>query len=197
MTTVLRGVHAVNASINKVIVDHKKAMQKGIASAMVKTRLRAAKYLIPNTTSFKNPYKARKEQASTPGRLTSRTGKLKYMLEGKRIDLQPLRRWKGLGNKLYKERTPGLLGQVRTIKTAKNYYSFEGTYRVKISNDQRLFSTRSKMPQESTRTLAIRFNWETGIRGKSRPIFSPVIKSAEFDFRDEVKRKNEKIWSLK
>jgi hypothetical protein len=66
---------------------------------------------------------------------------------------------------------------------------------VSVQGHGRLFSIYGGMPQESIRTLAVRFNWETGIRGNRRPIFSSLVKLAEFDMSQEVKRKNSIIWS--
>ena len=183
-------------AINKVMKQHQIAMQMGIAAALTRTRLRAEEYVIPNTTTYVNTRWARKEQASTPGRLTSRTGKLKYMLRHKASSGNLLKNWKGFGNILVKERSVALMGQVKMQKLTISTHQYVGTYRVNVLGNGHLFSTSRKRPQESLKTLAIRFQWEYGIRGEKRPIFSPVSKQADFDLRKYVEQKNNLIWRL-
>lgn len=185
---------------------HREAIQRGMAIALSNTRRRAGERIIENTTGTLNPYRARKKQPSTDGRLTSRTGKLKYMLEYGLSSSDPLKSWGDIkGDKVLKEKDNiSLKGQIKTIASlagadtksaTRAYESYRGTYRTNIQANGRLFSTYGGMPQETVRTLAIRFNWETGIRGQRRPIFAPVVKLSEFDMTNEIKKKNATIWS--
>ncbi len=197
MTAKITGVRAFNAESKRVMLDHRKAIQQSMATAMTKTRVRASKHIIPNDTSFANPYLARKNQPSTAGRLTSRTGKLAYMLKNRASLNNPLRHWRGFGKNIVKERSVALMGQIKAKAMTKTSLQFVGTYRVNIQSNARLFDTARGMPQESTRTLAVRFNWETGIRGSARPIFAPVASRGEFDMTKLVTEKNNRIWRLR
>jgi len=200
----LKGVEVFTRKQAIKIKQHRKNMQEGIAKALSLTRMRAADRIIENTTPTRNPYGARKLQPSTSGRLTSRTGKLKLMLSYGTNATDPLKSWgKSKGTKLFKEvNSIGLKGQVKanypkvTSKTDPNrvFEAYTGTYRIFIKDHGWLFSTYGGLPQETKRTLALRFNWETGIRGERRPIFAPVIRQTDFDLKKEIERKNRTIW---
>ena len=182
-------------AINKVMKQHNAAMQMGIAMTLTKTRLDAEKHVIPNTTPYVNPRWARRKQPSTPGRLTSRTGKLKYMLRNKASYSNLLKEWKGFGHILVKERSVALMGQVKKQKLTVSTNQYVGTYRVNVLSNAQLFNTHRGRPQESLKTLAIRFQWEYGIRGEKRPIFKPVFQMQQ-DLKKYVEQKNNLIWRL-
>ena len=167
--------------IKKNAKQYRRGVQRALADFMTETRISAAKeQMIANRfPSIQNPYYLRRKQPSDPTRLTSRTGKLKYMLE------KTTRQWSGFGNILVKENTPGLAGLIRTERSGE-IEAFKGTYRVDINPDSRLTAVgprgegsqkRHHMPIESTRTLAMRFRHETGIRGKARPFMHPAAQS--------------------
>jgi len=196
-TTELKGVRAFIVGTNKVMKDHRIAMQQAIAEGLTKTRLRAEEYIIENTTGKYNPYHARKEQPSVSGRLTSRTGKLKLMLKNGASSSNPLKNWTGFGNKIAKQSSVALHSMVRAEKLNRREERYIGTIRVlPRGGDPRLFSTVRGQPQESLQTLVIRFNWEFGIRGGRRPIFAPVASERDFQLRKLVEQKNAKIWRL-
>jgi hypothetical protein len=193
----LRGVKQVIKHNKKVMVEHRKAIQVALGNSLTLTRLRAQQHLIPNTTGFVAPKRARYFQPSTHGRLTSRTGRLGYMLKYGASASNPKKTWdkSTLGQLIYKEtKNVGLKGQVRAKRISKNFEEYRATYRVFISDNARLFSRVRGMPRETKKTLAMRFNWETGIRGGVRPIFAPVVNRTIFDVSKEVKRKDAKIW---
>ena len=177
-------------SIKKISRYHREVIQQGLATAMTLTRKAAAEHLIPNITGFVNPYIARKKQPSIPGRLTSRTNKLHYMLMNKVSSSNPLRSWIGFGNRLVKEKSVGLMGQIRSIGTGDKE-SYRATYRIGISSDSHLWDTYRGKPQESIRTLTMRFIWEY----RGRPIFSPVVNLTSFTMRTQIKKRNEAIWN--
>lgn len=189
-------------ALNRTMKAHRIAIQKGIAAALTKTRFRAEEHIIKSTARFKsgnimyNPRWARAQQPTTPGRLTSRTGKLKYMLRNMVSMGNPLRGWVGFGKTLAKQKSIAFLSQVRAIKTALGYESYVGTIRVYISGHPTLFETTRGQPQESLKTLAVRFQWEYGIRGERRPIFAPVRRQTDFDMRKLVEQKNNLIWRI-
>jgi len=178
-------------SINKIMKDHRIAVQQGLATSMTQARIKAADYLIPNTTGFVNPYIARKKQPSTPGRLTSRTNKLHYMLMNKASASNPLRSWTGFGNKLAKERSVSLMGQIKATDISKETESYIATYRVNILGDSHLWDIHRKKPRETIRTLVMRYMWEY----RGRPIFKPIISLVDFNMRKQVEEKNRKIWN--
>lgn len=179
---------------NKIMKQHRIALQMGIAAAMTKTRVLASYYIIPNYTGTVHPYYAAKKQPPTPGRLTSRTGKLKFMVGHLANPYSPLRHWHGFGKKLVKERSVALMGQVKVISLSKTSDKYVGTYRVNIkSGHSRLFDIKRGKPLETLRTLAVRFNWETGIRGERRPIFEPISKRMHYEMRKFIKQKDKLI----
>jgi len=185
--------------------EHRKAIQMGLAYAMSETRRRAGDTLIPNNTGTVNPYVARRKQPSTPGKLTNRTSKLMKMLKYGTNASNPLNSWdkSTLGKPLYKEKKNiGLKGQIRSSPLGSGRgnplrakETHRATYRVHINSHPFLFNTSGGQPTETVQTLAIRFNWETGIRGQTRPYFAPVIKLTEFDMKQQVKLKDNMIWS--
>jgi len=180
--------------LKAMIPRRRKAMQKAIAKSLTRARLRAEEYILPNTTGTYNPYFARKKQPGTSGRLTSRTGKLKIMLKSGAGASNPLKGWIGFGNKIAKQPSIALHSTVRAEKKDTFY---TGAIRVWLrGGDQRLFDTARGQPQESLQTLAVRFNWETGIRGDKRPIFEPIAKKNDFDLRKFVEEANSKNWRL-
>jgi len=200
----IKGLELLNVKenlteIRRIMKKHRIAIQKGIAIAMTNTRKRAGDYILPNTSGILNPYFARKKEPVVPGRLRSRTGKLKLMLYSRTSPSNPLRDWKGFGNKIAKQKSIALQSFVRVQVISKTVETYEGTIRVQIlGGDQRLFDVSRGQPQESLRTLAVRFNWEVpgGIRGQRRPFFEPVTRQTEFDMTKYVEQKNAEIWRL-
>lgn len=185
---------------SKIPSRRRKVMQKAIATSLTKTRIRAEEYILPNPTGDYNPYFASKKMQKAgiapvvPGRLRSKTGKLKLMLKNKASASNPLKGWTNFGNKIARQPSNALHSMVRANKDSSFY---TGTISVWLKGgDSRLFETARGQPQESLKTLAVRFNWETGIRGERRPIFEPVTKKADFDFRRLVEEGNATVWRL-
>jgi hypothetical protein len=177
-------------SLKEIMKDHRIAVQQGLATSMTQARIKAAEHLIPNTTGFVNPYRARKKQPSTPGRLTSRTNKLHYMLMNRASLSNPLGHWIGFGNKLAKERSVSLMGQIRATDITSKTESYIATYKVNILGDSHLWDTHRGKPRESIRTLVMRYMWEY----RDRPIFKPIISLVDFNTRKQVELKNNRIW---
>lgn len=199
MITIKAETFKIKSSLSKINKDYRIGMQEAMAFAMVNTRLKAHDNIIKNVTGYISPYMAYKEQTATPGRLTSRTGKLRYMLRNKASKSNPLSSWTKAGTKLMRENTVALKGLIRAFpNTGLGAEEYEGTYRVYITGDGYLFSANPKrrVPPETKRTLRMRFMWETGIRGQKRPIFAPVINEAEYDFRKRAEMRLNQVWRL-
>lgn len=193
----LLNAREVQLELKKIMRNHRIACQKAIAETMTRVRFRASEYIIANTTGIYNPYYARKKQPNVPGRLTNRTGKLKLMLANRASNTNPLKGWINFGSKLAKQESVMLQSYVRAEDITKESETYRGTVRVWFKGgDPRLFDTVRGQPQESVKTLAVRFNWETGIRGETRPFIAPVNKQAEYDLTKLTREKNEKIWRL-
>lgn len=200
------GGRKTKIALNKVMSRHRIAVQKAMAESMTRTRVKAEEYIIPNTAKYSygklrgrtiySPRMARAIQPSVSGRLTSRTGKIKYMLRHSASIGNPLRGWGGWGRKLAKQRSVAFLSQVRAESTTLGMERYIGTIRVNVRGDSKLFDTTKGQPPESLKTLAVRFQWEYGIRGQKRPIFAPVAKQTDYDMRRLVQQKNNLIWRL-
>ena len=191
----LLNVKATDLRIKKVQKEHSIVMKKGLAAALTVTRIKAKEHLISNSTGTYNPYRARKAQPNTSGRLTSRTGKLGLMLKNGASATNPLKGWTpaNFSTKIAKQTSNMLHSMVRELPGGQ----YKGTIRVQgRGGDPRLFDTKRGQPAETLRTLAVRFNWETGIRGSSRPIFKPVAKETNFHLHKLVKENNAKIWRM-
>ena len=164
----------------KFRMEYRRGVQKAMAETLTEVRKQAGHSFIPNITNGKtvNPYILRKLQPAHPSRLTNRTGKLSYMLT------HDVSKWTGSGNKLVAEDSAGLHGLIRTNTTGE-VETFTGTYRVSVKQDGFLSNVGSRdpkkkgkwMPTETSRTLAIRFQHETGIRGTARPFMYPAMQS--------------------
>ena len=185
--------------INQFMKAHRINIQQAMATAMGNTRKRAHDLIIPNMArnktggKIRNPRAASRKQPSTAGRLTSRTGKLKYMLRNSTGSGSTLKGWTGFGSINAKQQSVAFKTQIKAQRISGKREIYTGTIRVYVTGDSYLFNTKGGMPRESLRTLAIRFNWETGIRGSTRPIFKPAYSATEFDMRRLVELKDANI----
>lgn len=176
MRTELLNVQPVINSLKLYNKEHKNIVKKTIAKFMTQTRLKASDYVIPNKLPT---YKERRRTPSTPGRLTTRTGRLVYMLRHHAHRGNLLANWGNTwDNILQKEDSVALKGQIREMRMIKDL-AYTGTYRVYVQDHPTLTGRLKGMPRDNPKTLAMRFSWE--VRG--RPIFSPVVDLSELDFR--------------
>jgi len=130
--------------------------------------------LIPNTTMTRNPNIARRYQPSTPGRLTTRTGKLfsilKDTLENRWNRKGTSDGWVGQGNMIYKK-----MGYALQMRIHAEALVGKENYKATIKEDilhlpPRMTRTRigkSKLPKETKQTLKFRLLWEK----RGRPMF--------------------------
>lgn len=207
MAKVSSNLRQVNRDINRVKRSYRRAMQGSLAEMTNEIRMDAHDhFIIPNRTGIDNPYRARKAQPSKSGILTSRTGKLKYMLRNKVSKKNPTKGWKGFGNRLVKHKSAGLHGLIRQIGVGSIEERYRATLRVQISDDHKLYFTgwgkrggKDKMPRESKRTLALRFMWDwgtKGVRGQRRPFITPAANSNKKEFRGFVRERWNRLVKL-
>lgn len=194
-TKVTSNIKQVTRDLNRVNKAYKQLMQRSIAETINEIRLDAHdNQIIDNNTGITNPYRARKRQPTTPGKLTSRTGKLKYMLRDRVDRIVPTKGWKGFGKKLVKHKSAGLHGLIRRVERGNFKEEYRGTLRVWIRANARLYYTGTgkrgavnKMPRETPRSLALRFMWDWapgGLKGQGRrPFISPAAENNSRDFR--------------
>jgi len=185
-------------SLKQVRKESRVGFQESIGYSLTRARLRASEYIIKNTTGTFNPSQAYKKQPSTPGRLTSRTGKLAYMLKQGASVSNPLKSWKNVGNILLKEDTVGLKGLVRAQRDVTGSESYIGSYRIFIRGNgvtERSGHIPGKgyMPKATKQQLRLRFMWELGIRGEKRAFFAPTLRESEFDLKRLAEMRQNRI----
>lgn len=171
----------------------KTEMFKALAYTLDKIRYLAAKVEIVQSRypDILNPWILRRLQPPIAGKITSRTGKLKWMLlEGLSGGMFGLMY---RGTNIYKVILSALEIRIRESSPINaNVSEFTGEVRVNVKAHGRLFSTGQKgdinkrMPQETRESLLARFNWDReGIiaRGGKRPFLSSSAKKNLGDFK--------------
>lgn len=189
-------------ALDKIKEDKEKNTREAIAVVMTHTRYMAGEdpILIADRTGETRTSKQRKKQPSVPGKLTSRTGKLKFMLQYKATGKfaltgdEILSKWKG-SKVLFKENTIALKGLIRTMYM-KEGTEYLGTYKVQVEPHHTLFRRYGGMPLETMRTLRMRFNWETGIRGSKRPVFKPAAEGALTKLKRSMEARANIYWRV-
>jgi len=185
----------VSKDLDKAIKRYRYLTQLDTATLLEIARAKASDEIIPNTTGSRNPYYARKVQPPTTGKLTSRTGKLKYMMEDKSNPSNIKKYWKGFGKNIAKVSTAGLYGSVkvdRVTRGSKNE-EYDAEWRTDISNKQQLFWIGDTKKRETKRTLVMRFMWEN----KGRPMFKPIQKQLNSRARMLAERKMREMDRIK
>lgn len=149
-------------------------MQNAIGELMDEIRLKAAEdEIIANTTDSINPYKARKLQPSTPGRLTSRTGKLVWALKQST-------QYPGLGfaGNLRKKKKTALFEETIARDVKSRIEEYKAVIRFSFTSHGRLLSKGQRsvedkrMPEEDERSFYFRVLWEK----RGRPFLEPAAK---------------------
>jgi hypothetical protein len=168
----------------------RKEMFEAIAETMDKIRYHAARdEIIQNNflPDIINPRILRRLQPATSGRLTSRTGKLKWILLERLMGTNFGKGYSGVT--IYKLILHGLAIRIRETSPGNTISAtFQGEMRNEIIPHSRIFSTGFKfkepsgrwnrnksMPQETNESILARFNWDReGIikRGGKRPFLS-------------------------
>lgn len=157
----------VSRALKKKQKLYKQGMQEDIGEFLDLVRRVAGEEIMiaPKGKTFFERRKVR----STPGKLTVRTGRMRYLLKQ---DLKAS--WSGKGKILYKKNTSAFKMQARVIKKNKVDSGFIATIRIYISNIPNkvsyIGSGRRKMPAVTKLTLKMRFSWEY----RGRPYLHPA-----------------------
>lgn len=170
--------------MKRTISRYRTLTQKNLAKVLETARSRASERIIERKDPFtKNPYYLSLIQPPVPGRLTSRTGKLKYMMENK----GNIKYWRNFGKVIAKNKTAGLAGSVKVNKENRgtNKETYEATWKTSIGSDSRLFRRVKNGRKETKRTLVMRFMWEH----RDRPLFKPIENTLDADMTRLFERK--------
>lgn len=194
MSIELKGVRATLSRTNKIMKNHRVNVQKALAIAMASARIRAEDRILPNKYGPSSWHSQTLKQHVVEGRLTNRTGKLSYMLSHKLTSSKDLRNWKTWGNRVLRKSSVAFKEQIKATRYGagnKTKEDYSGTLRVYINGSHGTLMSRHRgKPKETKKTLALRFRWETGIKGVKRPIFKPVVKAAHFEITKYLKIKD-------
>ena len=209
------GIEIVGANrLRRILRDQQKAyqkeMQESLAMFIDATRLTAAdKFIIDSQfPSILNPRILSRRQKSQAGKLTSRTGKLRWMLKENANPLNPSAKWSPFGNRLTRNKTAMLANLIRykkegTSSRASGTQSedeYEGTTRFKFHYmHQRMRNTGTPfgvnpfrwMPRETVKTLRFRFVHE--FRG--REFIHPAARLMLRKLENKINRDIGRIWS--
>ena len=170
--------------MKRTISRYRTLTQKNLAKVLETARSRASERIIERKDPFtKNPYYLSLIQPPVTGRLTSRTGKLKYMMENK----GNIKYWRNFGKVIAKNKTAGLAGSVKVNKENRgtNKETYEATWKTSIGSDSRLFRRVKNGRKETKRTLVMRFMWEH----RDRPLFKPIENTLDADMTRLFERK--------
>jgi len=170
--------------MKRTISRYRTLTQKNLAKVLETARSRASERIIERKDPFtKNPYHLSLIQPPVTGRLTSRTGKLKYMMENK----GNIKYWRNFGKVIAKNKTAGLAGSVKVNKENRgtNKETYEATWKTSIGSDSRLFRRVKNGRKETKRTLVMRFMWEH----RDRPLFKPIENTLDADMTRLFERK--------
>ncbi len=194
-TTVnLKSKKALRA-IKKINRDYRPQFQGVIETMLDEIRFEAIRFIIPNSTPFRNPKMASRAQRSTPGKLTERTGKLIFMLKHKATPFG-----EGFtGNRSRVKKTAALKMTVTAAREGSTLEAYKGKILFEFSGHGRLTSVGDKrpkqvgdkksfpklMPRETAQTLFFRFIHDLrGLKGQSkRPFLTPAAKQNERNMR--------------
>ncbi len=186
--------------------EYIRGLRTSVARILDLTRqIAAEEMIIKNSTGSISPSKATALQPSTPGRLTSRTGKLAWSVRQK-IAANPETFWEGFNRKLAKIDLPVMKGNVRTKGNRKIVDFVDGSLSLKragqVTMSGRLSNRGAKsvgyMPKETGQTMRMRYIWEfaslKGSGGK-RQFMDPAAKIAMRKFNSVFDVWAGKVWS--
>jgi hypothetical protein len=166
--------NTLTARTQRLCKSYRKIILDEITDYLDNVRKDAVSEIIPaknpsNRSGFVRMYR---EQPSTPGKLTERTGSLIRMLK----DLSSWNRTKSRSRSMSGDAMQGNVA-VTTAGTviAEQYY---GSLSVNIRSESRYWPyNRGKAGTYPTKQqLFFRFMWETGIRGEKRQFLEPAAK---------------------
>jgi hypothetical protein len=176
----------------RVLRHYRLAIFKALAANIDSIRNDAPKNIIPSTTNkMWSPYRMRKFQPSTPGRITERKGYLIEMLKSKgKWDFSSSTyksgRFSYTAAKKATLSTHSLKGLIKVVSGANtDSERYVATLAADIRGDNPFIGKRISAARridgmlvsnlETAQKLAMRFKWETGIRGSRRPFVEQSI----------------------
>jgi len=164
----IRGIKKTQAALKKRIKIYRGQTQEDLGEFLDFVRNMAADEIMlkaPGSTYFE-----RSKIPSKPGKLTSRTGRMRYLLKEKKGT------WSGKGRVTYKKETSAFKMMAKVVRVGKVDKGFVATIRVFIKTiPHRVAWTGSgkrRMPYATKRTLKMRFSWEY----RGRPVLLPAAK---------------------
>jgi hypothetical protein len=191
----------------KIIARYREDIMRSLARNLDNIRYNSIQYIIPQkppATKKMSPWRMAREQPSTPGKLTDRTGRLIKMLQSK-ATWQMKRKTMTMGNNYFK----GMVKVEDNYRTDRETYS--ATLRVDIQDGNPLIGDtvgrrlvevmgeNRKMMLQSRVTkqqLFMRFMWEKGIRGERRPFIEPAAQRERFNTSALIASKLRELRSL-
>lgn len=194
--------------IKKINREYRPEFQEVIQIMLDEIRFDAIRFIIPNSTGMLNPKQASMRQRSIAGKLTSRTGKLIFMLNHK---AKPF--GKGYTGKRSKvKKTAGLKESVILQREGSKLEAYRGKVLFEFSNHGRLMSLGSKqitmvrgkpvrekqMPRESSSTLFFRFLHDRqGLKGQGkRPFLTPAARENKRTMTSLAAKRLQKLMSM-
>lgn len=176
----ITGIPQVKGSLAKKVSEIRQQVLGSMADTMDKIRKDSIKNIVPNRAPLAVSYKQLlKLQPGTPGKLTSRTGRLVEMLK---------RQAKGgwsKGPRVWQNNSSGIQTRASVLTAGTSIdEAYVGTIAVNAqpeSFNYRPFSRfRDKDQFVDKQKLFFRFKWDFGgIRGSRRPFMSPAVEAAE------------------
>jgi hypothetical protein len=182
--------NTLTANTKAVIRNYRRYLLTAMADYLDVVRKDSVGFIIPsrfpgNRTNFRRMYR---DQPSTPGRLTERTGALIKMLKD-------TNRWSAPTKRTMSMNGDAIQGNVR-LSSAGTTISEEyvGTLSAYLRADAKYWpwrndsvSKRSARPDK--KQLLFRFRWETGIRGARRPFLEPAANANRFSTEKIIETK--------
>lgn len=185
----------MTSRIKRILVYHRTAVLNEMQSYLDRVRLNAAeKQIIPtNYPNVKNPYVLAKWQKSTPGKLTERTGALIKMLK----DITP---WKPGNTRTRTMSGDAMQGTIKvTTKGLIVGEEYMGELRASIKSESKYWPIQSgkALNRPTKQQLVMRFKWETGIRGETRPFMLPAGNAEEIKTEKIIQSKINYLEAIK
>jgi hypothetical protein len=189
--------NTLTAKSKRLIVTYRKAVMRSMTDYLDDVRLAAVQEIIPskdpsNRIGFTRMYR---NQPSTPGKLTERTGALIKMLK----DLSPWDRKTARSHSMSGDAMQGKVNITSLGSTIAEEY--QGTLSAFIRNDSKYWpwnkgNVKKQSARPTKQQLFFRFMWETGIRGEKRPFIAPAGEKLKFSTEAIIQAKLDHLEQL-
>ena len=143
---------------------------------MAISRLGAIDFIIPNMSGSRIPHRAAARQHSVPGKLTERTGRMIAGLREGGTPSEQVRMWNGWGNRVVRTNPSAYATLNGLIKASEKGKTVDhvGTYSIFVRDNSKALNKKPRGVAPATKQqIALRYRWETGIRGGQRPYMYP------------------------